>query len=119
MNFCRVRNKRTIRRGAGRSVRRTASTSSQKKSKSVKTKSETKSKKKGSYKGFAHNCKVLTRLKAKESYAYLNDCPSQALQQTLKNMDKVFQRFFKKEARYPVFDCKIFLAIECKKMLNY
>ena len=80
--------------------------SSQKKSKSVKTKSETKSKKKGSYKGFAHNCKVLTRLKAKESYAYLNDCPSQALQQTLKNMDKAFQRFFKKEAGYPVFKKK-------------
>ena len=80
--------------------------SSQKKSKSVKTKSETKSKKKGSYKGFAHNCKVLTRLKAKESYAYLNDCPAQALQQTLKNMDKAFQRFFKKEAGYPVFKKK-------------
>ena len=76
-------------------------TSSQKTSKS-----ETKSKKKGSYKGFAHNCKVLTRLKAKESYAYLNDYPSQALQQTLKNMDKAFQRFFKKEAGYPVFKKK-------------
>ena len=80
--------------------------SSQKISKSVKTKSETKPKKKSPYKGFAHNCKVLTKLKAKESYAYLNDCPSQALQQTLKNMDKAFQRFFKKEAGYPVFKKK-------------
>lgn len=79
---------------------------SQKKSKSVKAKSEINSKKKGSYKGFAHNCKVLTRLKAKKKYAYLNDCPSQALQQTLKNMDKAFQRFFKKEAEHPVFKKK-------------
>ena len=80
--------------------------SSQKKSKSVKTKSETKSKNKGSYKGFAHNCKVLTRLKAKKKYAYLNDCPSQALQQTLINLDKGFKRYFKKEAEHPVFKKK-------------
>ena len=72
----------------------------------VSSQKKSKSKKKGSYKGFAHNCKVLTRLKTKESYAYLNDCPSQSLQQTLKNLDKAFQRFFKKEAGYPVFKKK-------------
>ena len=72
-----------------------------------KTKSKSKpKKKKRSYKGYHHYASRLTRLKAKKKYAYLNDCPSQALQQTLKNMDKAFQRFFKKEAEHPVFKKK-------------
>ena len=72
-----------------------------------KTKSKSKpKKKKRSYKGYHHYASRLTRLKAKKKYAYLNDCPSQALQQTLKNMDKAFQRFFKKEAGHPVFKKK-------------
>ena len=72
-----------------------------------KTKSKSKpKKKKRSYKGYHHYASRLTRLKAKKKYTYLNDCPSQALQQTLKNMDKAFQRFFKKEAGHPVFKKK-------------
>ena len=73
-----------------------------------KTKSKTKSKKKKnrSYKGYHHYASRLTRLKAKKKYAYLNDCPSQALQQALINLDKGFKRFFKKEAGYPVFKKK-------------
>lgn len=73
----------------------------------AKTKSKTKPKKKNrSYKGYHHYASRLTRLKAKKKYAYLNDCPSQALQQTLINLDKGFQRFFKKEAEHPVFKKK-------------
>ena len=72
-----------------------------------KVKSKTKAKKKNrSYKGYHHYASRLTRLKTKKKYAYLNDCPSQALQQTLINLDKGFQRFFKKEAGYPVFKKK-------------
>lgn len=72
-----------------------------------KVKSKAKAKKKNrSYKGYHHYASRLTRLKAKKKYAYLNDCPSQALQQTLINLDKGFQRFFKKEAGYPVFKKK-------------
>ena len=72
-----------------------------------KVKSKAKAKKKNrSYKGYHHYASRLTRLKTKKKYAYLNDCPSQALQQTLINLDKGFQRFFKKEAGYPVFKKK-------------
>ena len=79
--------------------------------KKAKTKSKDKSKSKPkkknrSYKGYHHYASRLTRLKAKKKYAYLNDCPSQALQQTLINLDKGFQRFFKKEAGHPVFKKK-------------
>ena len=72
-----------------------------------KDKSKSKPKKKAkSYKGYHHYASRLTRLKAKKKYAYLNDCPSQALQQTLINLDKGFKRFFKKEAGHPVFKKK-------------
>ena len=65
-----------------------------------------KSKKNYSYKGYHHYAKLLTKLKAKKKYFYLKDCPSQALQQTLINLDKGFKRFFKKEADHPVFKKK-------------
>ena len=72
-----------------------------------KDKPKSKPKKKAkSYKGYHHYASRLTRLKAKKKYAYLNDCPSQALQQTLINLDKGFKRFFKKEAEHPVFKKK-------------
>ena len=72
-----------------------------------KVKSKAKAKKKNrSYKGYHHYASRLTRLKTKKKYAYLNYCPSQSLQQTLINLDKGFQRFFKKEAGYPVFKKK-------------
>ena len=79
--------------------------------KKAKTKSKDKSKSKPkkknrSYKGYHHYASRLTRLKAKKKYAYLNDCPAQALQQTLINLDKGFKRFFKKEAGHPVFKKK-------------
>ena len=79
--------------------------------KKAKTKSKDKSKSKPkkknhSYKGYHHYASRLTRLKAKKKYAYLNDCPSQALQQTLINLDKGFKRYFKKEAEHPVFKKK-------------
>ena len=81
--------------------------SSDKETDNKKAKSKSKSKKKAkSYKGYYHNTQLLTKLKAKKKYAYLNDCPSQALQQTLKNLDKGFKRFFKKEAGHPVFKKK-------------
>ena len=70
------------------------------------TKTKVKSKKTYSYKGYHHYAKLLTKLKAKKKYGYLNHCPSQALQQTLINLDKGFQRFFKKEAEHPVFKKK-------------
>ena len=70
------------------------------------TKTKAKSKKTYSYKGYHHYAKLLTKMKAKKKYSYLNDCPSQALQQTLINLDKGFKRFFKKEAEHPVFKKK-------------
>ena len=73
-----------------------------------------------SYKGYHHYAGLLTKLKAKKKYAYLNNCPSQALQQTLKNLDKGFKRFFKKEAEHPVFKKKAkYKAIHFLKGINY
>ena len=74
-----------------------------------KSKTKPKKKKAKSYKGYHHYSSRLTRLKAKKKYAYLNDCPSQALQQSLKNMDKAFQRYFKKEAEHPVFKKNVYV----------
>ena len=89
------------------STEKTQDNSSSDKDTNKKAKSKTKPKKKAkSYKGYYHYASRLTRLKAKKKYAYLNDCPAQALQQTLRNLDKGFKRFFKKEAGHPVFKKK-------------
>ena len=93
------------------SAEKTQDDSSSNKNTNKKTKGEVKSKAKAkkknrSYKGYHHYASRLTRLKTKKKYAYLNDCPSQTLQQTLINLDKGFKRFFKKEADHPVFKKK-------------
>jgi len=42
----------------------------------------------------------------KKELPRLKDCYSQALQQSLKNLDTAFQRFFKKKSKYPNFKKK-------------
>ena len=50
--------------------------------------------------------KVLTQMKKNEQYAWLKDVPSIPLQQSLRNLEDAFQRFFKKQAKYPQFKHK-------------
>ena len=58
------------------------------------------------YTGYEDQAKALTVLKKEEAFSYLNHAPSQALQQTLKNLSKAFKAFFEKRAAYPVFKKK-------------
>ncbi len=45
----------------------------------------------------------LTRLKKTEKYSWLNEINSQSLQASLKNLDKAYKCFFKKQGGYPNF----------------
>ena len=42
----------------------------------------------------------------KEEYIWLKEVPSQALQQSLKHLDSAYQKFFKKQNKFPSFKCK-------------
>jgi putative transposase len=56
-------------------------------------------------KGFKYNdaAKDLTQLKRTEEYHWLNEADSQALQQSLKNLEKAFKNFFEGRAKFPKF----------------
>lgn len=54
-----------------------------------------------------HACaKDLTSLKKQTEYLWLKNIPSQALQQSLRNLEIAYVNFFKKRARYPRFKSK-------------
>ena len=55
---------------------------------------------------FAKTCSMLTQLKQQEDYAFLKDADATALQQSLRDLDMAYQKFFKKEANYPRFKSK-------------
>ena len=67
---------------------------------------ETQAREDKKYTGYEHQAKALTVLKKEEAFSYLNYAPSQALQQTLKNLSQAFKAFFEKRAAYPVFKKK-------------
>ena len=50
--------------------------------------------------------KMLTNLKRYEEYNWLKEVDSVALQESLKNLDAAYQKFFKKLAKYPRFKSK-------------
>ena len=50
--------------------------------------------------------KHLTNLKKDEKYNFLQEVPSQPLQQSLRHLDVSFKRFFSKQAKFPVFKKK-------------
>jgi putative transposase len=50
--------------------------------------------------------KVLVALKKSEKYHWLNDVNSQALQQSIKDLETGLKRFFKKQSKYPNFKKK-------------
>ena len=57
--------------------------------------------------GYNKTCSMLTELKKSEEYAFLHEADSVALQQSLKDLDRAFQNFFKKRTRYPRFKSKV------------
>ena len=56
--------------------------------------------------GYADLCKALTEWKSDPSTAWLGDTPSQALQQSLKDLDRAYTNFFAKRADCPRFKKK-------------
>ena len=55
---------------------------------------------------YAALCKALTDWKAGPETLWLNETPSQALQQALKNLERAYQNFFEKRADFPRFKKK-------------
>ena len=53
-----------------------------------------------------HLAKQLTQLKKEKDYEWLNECSITVLQQSLRNLDNAFTRFFRKKADYPKFKAK-------------
>lgn len=51
-------------------------------------------------------CTILTTLKKKEEYNWLNEVNSQSLQASLKNLESVYGNFFKKKSKFPRFKSK-------------
>lgn len=51
-------------------------------------------------------CKVLVALKKTEKYHWLNDVNAQSLQQSIKDLEISYKRFFKKQSGYPNFKKK-------------
>ena len=58
------------------------------------------------YPGYCHLAKYLPKLKAEEETNWLRAGHSQVLQQALKDLDRGFQNFFDKRARYPRYKSK-------------
>lgn len=50
--------------------------------------------------------KELTALKQTEECSWLNECTTEALQQSLRSLDNAFTAFFRKKAKYPRFKSK-------------
>jgi putative transposase len=55
---------------------------------------------------YGDTAKLLTTLKQDEQYYWLSQVNSQSLQQTLKDLESAFVRFFKKLGEFPVFKKK-------------
>ena len=56
--------------------------------------------------GYASLCKSLTEWKTQKETLWLSETPSQALQQSLKNLERAYKNFFEKRAGFPKFKKK-------------
>jgi putative transposase len=56
--------------------------------------------------GYNQTAAMLVRLKKTASYGWLQESPSQVLQQSLKDLDKAYQKFFKEKKGFPKFKTK-------------
>ena len=56
--------------------------------------------------GYVPLAKELTLLKKQEGFEWLKECSNESLQQSLRNLETAFSKFFKKNAKYPKFKSK-------------
>ena len=56
--------------------------------------------------GYVQLAKELTLLKHQQDHEWLNECTTEALQQSLRSLDNAFTAFFRKKAKYPKFKAK-------------
>lgn len=56
--------------------------------------------------GYVQLSRELTLLKQQKEFAWLKECSSDSLIQSLRNLDAAFSNFFKKNAKYPKFKSK-------------
>lgn len=56
--------------------------------------------------GYMQLAHELTKLKQDKEHQWLNECTTEALQQSLRCLDKAFTSFFRKKANYPRFKSK-------------
>lgn len=56
--------------------------------------------------GYAGLCKMLTEWKVQPETTWLSETPSQALQQSLKDLERAYKNFFDKRADFPCFKKK-------------
>ena len=61
---------------------------------------------KGEKINYSRTCAMLADIKKQADFAFLKNADSVALQQSLKDLDRGFQNFFKKRARHPQFKSK-------------
>ena len=62
----------------------------------------------GSQKSVTYNqaSALMTGMKRQKEYVWLNEADSMALQESLRNLERAYQNFFKKRAKYPRFKSK-------------
>ena len=56
--------------------------------------------------GYVELARELTMIKKQQQYEWLNECPSESLQQSLRCLDNAFTSFFRKNGKYPKFKSK-------------
>ena len=56
--------------------------------------------------GYIQLAKELTILKQQEETKWLNNCPNVCMQQSLRNLDNAFTRFFREKKGFPKFKSK-------------
>ena len=62
--------------------------------------------KNGEKANYTQTSAMLTRLKSDSDFSFLKDVDSIALQQSLRDLDRAYQNFFKKRAKFPQFKSK-------------
>lgn len=56
--------------------------------------------------GYSQTCKMLTKLKHTNKFAFLKQADAVALQASLRNLDRTYANFFEKRSKYPRFKSK-------------
>ena len=66
--------------------------------------------------GYNQTSAMLTSMKKERKYSFLNEVDSVALQQSLRDLENAFVRFFEKKAKYPVFKSKHYYQLSYRTL---